>query len=168
MEKPPNWKRPREESMSICIDCAGLRQARAAHLWTQEDFAAASGLSTRTIQRIEARGRCSKDSLKALAAALDIDPLELISDTEEAAPPVIDRSWVVGPIMGMMGGLIGCSVGAYGVCHKIITEGLEMALPGLVFVTVMTLFAICFPTYVIYSNWNRPVCEWAGPDYKSA
>jgi len=40
--------------------------------WDQEITAHMSGLSTRTIQRIEAGNSCSLDTLKSLAAALDL------------------------------------------------------------------------------------------------
>lgn len=45
--------------------------------WTQEQLALVSGLSVRTIQRIEKGEAASVDSLKALAAAFDIDFLDL-------------------------------------------------------------------------------------------
>lgn len=45
--------------------------------WTQEQLALVSGLSVRTIQRIERGETASADSLKALAAAFDIDFLDL-------------------------------------------------------------------------------------------
>ena len=44
--------------MPVMINRDKLRQLREIRLWTQEDLAAASGLSARTIQRIEAQGRC--------------------------------------------------------------------------------------------------------------
>lgn len=41
--------------------------------WTQEQLAVVSGLSVRTIQRIERGEAASAESLKALAAAFDVD-----------------------------------------------------------------------------------------------
>jgi transcriptional regulator with XRE-family HTH domain len=54
-----------------------LRKERG---WSQEKLAAISGLSERTIQRIEKDGNCSLDSKMALASAFEIAPQEL-SDT---------------------------------------------------------------------------------------
>lgn len=58
--------------------------------WTQEQLAVVSGLSTRTIQRIERGEAASAESLKALAAAFDVDFQTLrepaMSDT--ASPPL--------------------------------------------------------------------------------
>jgi len=41
--------------------------------WSQQHLADASGLSLRTIQRIEISGHCSKESIMAVAAAFDIE-----------------------------------------------------------------------------------------------
>lgn len=59
-----------------------LRESRA---WTQVHLADAAGLSLRTIQRLEAVHSCSRETLLALAAALDVDVRSLTE--ERAAPP---------------------------------------------------------------------------------
>ena len=41
--------------------------------WSQEDLAAAAGLSVRTVQRLETEGQGSQDSAKAVASAFDVD-----------------------------------------------------------------------------------------------
>ena len=46
-----------------------LKQLRAQHGWTQEQLATISGVSSRTIQRIEQTGDCSLESKMAIAAA---------------------------------------------------------------------------------------------------
>jgi transcriptional regulator with XRE-family HTH domain len=55
-----------------------LRKKRS---WSQDEFAIASGLNLRTIQRIEKYASASLQSKKAMAAALDIDTRDL--DNEE-------------------------------------------------------------------------------------
>jgi transcriptional regulator with XRE-family HTH domain len=45
--------------------------------WTQEQLALVAGLSVRTVQRIERGETASAESLKALAAAFDVDFLDL-------------------------------------------------------------------------------------------
>jgi len=52
-------------------------QLRKDRGWSQEKLAAISGLSERTIQRIEKEGNCSLDSKMALACAFEIAPQEL-------------------------------------------------------------------------------------------
>ena len=59
--------------MRIYIDTTSLVRSRNKLMWTQEDLATASGISARTIQRIEAQGYGSAETIKAIAAALDID-----------------------------------------------------------------------------------------------
>jgi transcriptional regulator with XRE-family HTH domain len=51
-----------------------LREERA---WSQEHLAAVTGLSARTIQRLEADGKASHESRLALAAAFGVEPVEL-------------------------------------------------------------------------------------------
>lgn len=54
-----------------------IKELRAKKAWTQEDLAAAAGISPRTVQRAE-EGQMSADTLKAIAAAFGI-PVENIS-----------------------------------------------------------------------------------------
>lgn len=49
--------------------------------WSQEDLAAASGLSVRTIQRLETEGKGSMESAKAVAASFDVS-LEKVKEPE--------------------------------------------------------------------------------------
>ena len=50
-----------------------VQTLRLKNGWTQEQLATVSGVSVRTIQRIERGEAASADSLKALAAAFDVD-----------------------------------------------------------------------------------------------
>ena len=50
-----------------------VRQLRLDRGWSQEDLAAVSGVSVRTIQRLENGGRASLETLKCLAAAFESD-----------------------------------------------------------------------------------------------
>ena len=59
--------------MTYNPDPACLVQFRKQMLWTQEDLSAASGVSVRTIQRIEQGERGSLESWKAFAAAFNMD-----------------------------------------------------------------------------------------------
>lgn len=59
------------------IDVHTLRRLRDERSWTQEHLATVSGLSLRTIQRIEREGNASADSRLSLANAFQIDVSEL-------------------------------------------------------------------------------------------
>lgn len=50
---------------------------RSIKCWSQDELAAASGLSVRTIQRVEKSGSASLETTKALAAVFDLAPVEL-------------------------------------------------------------------------------------------
>lgn len=59
--------------MNRTANAALVRRLRTEKAWSQEELAIAAGLSTRTIQRIEADGAGSVSSLKAIASALEVD-----------------------------------------------------------------------------------------------
>lgn len=50
-----------------------IRKYRTERLWSQEQLAEISGLGLRTIQRLEARGSGSQESIKALAAVFNVE-----------------------------------------------------------------------------------------------
>lgn len=55
-----------------------IRKLRTERLWSQEQLAKASGLGLRTIQRLEARGSASNETIKALAAVFQVQPESLV------------------------------------------------------------------------------------------
>lgn len=74
-----------------------VRRLREKRNWSQEQLATMSGLSTRTIQRIESGNKASLESLKALASVFEID----ISKLQEEII-VIDKTsaaWNKEPIL---------------------------------------------------------------------
>lgn len=63
--------------INMKINSEKVRDLRNQKGWSQEQLAAFSGLSLRTIQRIEADGNTSRESKVCLAATFDIDLTEL-------------------------------------------------------------------------------------------
>lgn len=63
--------------MDMKINYKYVRELRTKANWSQEDLAAASGLSLRTIQRVENDGTSSLDTRRALAAAFGLVPNDL-------------------------------------------------------------------------------------------
>jgi len=61
---------------------AKVKKMREERAWPQEQLAAVSGVSVRTIQRIERGDPASFESLKAIATAFKVDVRELL----DAAP----------------------------------------------------------------------------------
>ncbi len=58
-----------------------IRKLRLDRGWSQEDLAEISGVSVRTVQRIERGGRASLETLKCLAAAFEAEIPDLQKDT---------------------------------------------------------------------------------------
>lgn len=73
------------------IDVRTLRRLREERSWTQEHLATVSGLSLRTIQRIEREGNASADSRLALAGALQVDVASLAESAVRDPPPSSHR-----------------------------------------------------------------------------
>lgn len=74
-----------------------VKKLREKHNWSQEQLAALSGLSLRTIQRVEAGNRASLETLKSLASVFEVEISKL---TEEII--VIDKAseaWKAEPLL---------------------------------------------------------------------
>lgn len=67
-----------------------VRKLRLQRGWSQEHLAALSGLSVRTIQRIERGARPGLDSINALAAVFEVE-LPLIQEGTQMNKPGIDE-----------------------------------------------------------------------------
>ncbi len=72
--------------MEMKIDAERIRQMRTGKAWSQEHLAAVTGLSVRTIQRIETGGLASPESKMALAAAFGVEPSSLDTPIAPGAP----------------------------------------------------------------------------------
>ncbi len=64
--------------MDMLINAVKIQTLRKDKLWSQEEMATASGLGLRTIQRVERSGRCSQETLKAIAATFEVDAKSLL------------------------------------------------------------------------------------------
>jgi transcriptional regulator with XRE-family HTH domain len=63
--------------MDMTVNSQLVRELRNKANWSQEDLAAASGLSIRTIQRVENEGKGGLETRRALAAAFGVTAREL-------------------------------------------------------------------------------------------
>mgnify|MGYP003564629669 FL=1 len=54
-----------------------IRFMREKRGWSQEQLATISGISERTVQRVEKDGKCSLESKMALASAFEVSPVDL-------------------------------------------------------------------------------------------
>ena len=85
----PNTEHQEQETMKISSN--RIRHFRHERGWSQEQLALASGLSLRTIQRVETEERASRETRVCLAATFGVALAELLEavDIEEAAKPVL-------------------------------------------------------------------------------
>ena len=90
------------------IDVVQVKRLREEKSWSQEHLASAAGLSTRTVQRVEAEGVGSNETRLALAAALAVPVAKLA--------PAVDTGLLVSPghRRGRRWGLVGVGIGAVG------------------------------------------------------
>jgi len=70
--------------MDMRINASLVKILRRKKLWSQEELAAACGLSLRTIQRVEGEGQASTETLKALASALEVDS-DLLRENDQSS-----------------------------------------------------------------------------------
>jgi transcriptional regulator with XRE-family HTH domain len=68
------------ENSTTLINLLGqfLKKIRTQTPWSQEEFAAISGISTRTLQRIEGGEKANTETLRAIAAALNMEVAALL------------------------------------------------------------------------------------------
>ena len=66
-------------SNDVKLNNIKIQKLRAIKCWSQDELAAASGVSVRTIQRVEKNGTASLETTKALASVFDLTPDELQS-----------------------------------------------------------------------------------------
>lgn len=77
--------------MSFKTDAAKIKRWREERHWSQEHLAGLAGIGLRTVQRIENGEQASQESLKALAAAFNVDALALAIDPDEEAIEIVRR-----------------------------------------------------------------------------
>ncbi|WP_234398819.1 helix-turn-helix domain-containing protein [Pseudoalteromonas sp. T1lg88] len=65
--------------MKMKVNVQVIKTLRDSRCYSQEQLAEMAGLSLRTVQRIEAKGVASLESIKSMAAALDIDCQQLLA-----------------------------------------------------------------------------------------
>ena len=68
------------ENMQINAEL--IKQFRQQKCWSQQQLADMSGVSLRTLQRLEAKSVASQETIKSLAAVLEVD-CQLLLKTEE-------------------------------------------------------------------------------------
>jgi len=71
--------------MAFTADTAKIKRWRQERQWSQEHMAHLAGIGLRTLQRVENGGTASSETLRALAAAYDVDVMALVVDEDAQA-----------------------------------------------------------------------------------
>lgn len=121
-----------------------IRKHRLDRMWSQEQLADVSGLSLRTIQRLEARGSASQESIKALAAVFEVDADSLFwKDGSFQVYRHRQWSWVMFTLMPL---IAACLLGAQSQFNL-----MPPAAVGVLF-GLLTVVAIAFSSMTIEVN----------------
>lgn len=96
----------------LSIDGAAVKRLREERAWSQEHLAKASGLSLRTVQRIEADGTASPESVLALAGAFGVEVGQLRASRMTPLPQ--RRYRITGFVCSALGIVVGCGLAAWG------------------------------------------------------
>lgn len=78
-------------SANMNLDTAKLKRWREERCWSQDHLAATSGLSLRTVQRLERGEGVSRETARALAAAYAVGVETLMVDPEAKADELADQ-----------------------------------------------------------------------------
>lgn len=71
--------------MAFTADTEKIKRWRQERQWSQEHLAHLAGIGLRTLQRLENDGPASSETLRALAAAYDVDVMALMIDEDAQA-----------------------------------------------------------------------------------
>ena len=79
-------------AVEMKIDGNLVKHLREERAWSQEHLASVAGLSTRTVQRLEADGNASIESRVAIAAVFGVEPAELMQGQGSAGVDQLQAS----------------------------------------------------------------------------
>ena len=143
--------------MDIMVDKKRVRKLRNQRAWSQDHLASASGLSLRTIQRIENDGSCSLESKKALAAVFNIKP----SDFDIQADAIRN---LAASKRGRMFGFVGVTAGlvcAYiGIILSMMSGQITSVEAGQYYGAVGAFCGICCGVIGVLSNKREANVAW--------
>lgn len=130
-----------------------VRALREEKSWSQEHLARASGLSERTIQRVEVEGLGSAETRLALAAALGVPVSELL-----AGPPSSIRAADVArglPLWGWIGWGVGAASSIAVVGYGYVEGVFVLDRVAVSMLPWLALLGICTGVIATRTSWRR-------------
>lgn len=104
------------------INSGLIRELRQQQSWSQNQLATVSGLSLRTVQRVEKTGVCSLETSRALASVFEVDVALLHTDT---IPERGDLGLRRVRFWGVFGNPVGLICAYLAITYSVITESLK-------------------------------------------
>lgn len=98
---------------------ARLQTLRGKRGWSQEELAHVSGVSARTIQRLESGTPPSLETSRAIAAAFDLEPHEVFEAEPNQQPG--KRAGLYGAQWGIRGALVGYASAVAAVTYALLS-----------------------------------------------
>ena len=135
--------------MDELIDKNLIRRLRKERSWSQDQLASVSGLSHRTIQRIENEGSCSLESKKALAVAFEINVNSLNLDTAAIDAQIATNR---GRALGFLGAFAGLACAYIGITISLTNGYISYGEAGVWYGCTAAFCGICCAAIGILSN----------------
>ncbi len=124
------WTQLISAAMKRTINTELVKRLRTEMGWSQEELAIAADLSTRTIQRLEAEGAGSTNSIKSVASALEVEMHNL---EEQPRTNLVGVRWGYGGvIVGVTCAMVAIASNWIGGDGSAYEAGLSMGLVGLI------------------------------------
>jgi transcriptional regulator with XRE-family HTH domain len=142
--------------LEMKINSERVKQLRNQQSWSQDQLASVSGLSLRTIQRIENRGACALDSKRALAAVFEVGIDELTiteSDSNFFSFKLKGRN------LGYLGSALGVLCAFSGISLSLINGYMSYEAAGIYFGSVGAVGGICCAAIGVLSNKHSVCCN---------
>jgi hypothetical protein len=158
-----------------------VKELRRERSWSQEQLAEVSGLSLRTIQRIESSGKAGCGSINALASAFDIDDVALrleLTMSKSSSGWKSRPAWVRALFLGsgrvrmdksqhilverfaVAAGIMFVFVGVFGTNGSLVSESAEVPM---VLCGSFMLLAAYLTSLVVRIGNRHSVWSWVGP-----
>ena len=135
--------------MEMKINSEKVKQLRNQRSWSQDQLASVSGLSLRTIQRIENRGACSLDSKRALAAVFEVAVEELTFKEHDFILAEKNRK---GRSLGYIGAGLGVACAFTAIFWSLINGYISYEAAGIYFGVVGAMGGISCAAIGVLSN----------------
>lgn len=138
--------------MDYMVDKDLIKNLRIKHGWSQDQLASISGLSLRTIQRIENEGTCSLESKKALAAAFEVKLGDLDTDVKATQ---VQAAHQRGQKYGLIGAGVGLACAYLGISISLIGGSMTSGEAGVYYGGTAAFCGLCCALIGVLSRGKR-------------